>query len=95
MKVLVMYDIDTTSTQGRKRLLKIAKKCLDRGVRIQNSVYECELNATQLRELQTELKKMIDPAVDCIHIFNMGNSMKDRCTCLGKNNSPMKDAYLI
>lgn len=38
MLVLITYDVNTEDAAGRKRLRKIAKKCVDYGQRVQNSV---------------------------------------------------------
>lgn len=41
MMVLITYDVETTTPEGRKRLRKIAKECVNYGQRVQNSVFEC------------------------------------------------------
>lgn len=46
--ILVTYDVDTGTSAGRRRLRKIAKRCMDNGQRVQNSVFECSLDAAQL-----------------------------------------------
>ena len=47
MLVLITYDVNTGDAAGRKRLRKIAKKCVDYGQRVQNSVFECLLDSAQ------------------------------------------------
>ena len=47
MLVLITYDVNTEDAAGRKRLRQIAKKCVDYGQRVQNSVFECLLDAGQ------------------------------------------------
>lgn len=49
MLVLVTYDVNTQDKAGRKRLRRVAKKCVDYGIRVQNSVFECVVDAAQLR----------------------------------------------
>lgn len=39
MLVLITYDVNTETAAGRKRLRKVAKKCVDHGQRVQNSVF--------------------------------------------------------
>ena len=95
MKVVVTYDIDTSHTDGRKRLTRIAAKCMDRGVRVQNSVFECELNAAQLRELQEELEALLDPESDRIRLYNLGNSWEGRCICLGRRSELQTDTFIL
>ena len=47
MLVLVTYDVNTETAAGRRRLRKVAKVCVDYGQRVQNSVFECLLDAAQ------------------------------------------------
>ena len=47
MLVLVTYDVNTETSSGRKRLRKVAKACVNHGQRVQNSVFECLLDAAQ------------------------------------------------
>lgn len=84
MLIVVMYDIETRTKKDMKRLNKIADKCLDRGIRIQNSVYECELNAKQFREFKCELTTMIDPGKDSLRFYNLGNKHIGRIENFGK-----------
>lgn len=44
MMVLVSYDVSTIDARGRARLRKVAKACLDYGIRVQYSVFECVVN---------------------------------------------------
>ena len=78
MKVVVLYDIDTHTAAGQKRLQRMAKHCLNWGVRIQNSVYECEVNAAQYREMTGELYTIIDETVDRLRFYNLGSHYESR-----------------
>ena len=44
MLTLITYDVCTADAAGRKRLSKVAKICVNYGQRVQNSVFECELD---------------------------------------------------
>ena len=55
MLVLISYDVNTEDAAGRRRLRRIAKQCLNYGQRVQNSVFECSLDAAQLRALEAKL----------------------------------------
>ena len=72
MMILVTYDIDTTSQSGARRLRKVAKKCQDFGERVQNSVFECVVDATQYTVLKHELLKIIDPERDSLRFYRLG-----------------------
>ena len=45
--VVVSYDVDTTTKEGRRRLRKVGRACLDSGQRVQFSVFECTVNEEQ------------------------------------------------
>ena len=52
MLVLVTYDVNTQTAEGRRRLRKVAKLCVDYGQRVQNSVFECSLDNAQYVRFQ-------------------------------------------
>ena len=62
MMVLITYDVNTENAAGRKRLRQIAKACQDYGQRVQNSVFECLLDAAQCAQLQHNLRGLMDEA---------------------------------
>ena len=73
MLVLITYDVNTEDAAGRKRLRQIAKKCVDYGQRVQNSVFECLLDAAQCRSLQAKLLSIMDPDKDSLRFYYLGN----------------------
>lgn len=76
MLVLITYDVSTEDAAGRKRLRQIAKRCVDYGQRVQNSVFECLLDTAQYRKLQHELCGIMDPEKTvCVSIVS-GKSMR-------------------
>lgn len=72
MLVLITYDVNTQDAAGRRRLSKIAKMCLKYGQRVQNSVFECLLEAHDYRVLQNELLKIADLEKDSLRFYNLG-----------------------
>lgn len=78
MLVLITYDVNTETPAGRKRLRKVAKRCVDHGQRVQNSVFECLLDAAQYAVLKAELTSLIDPALDSLRFYQLGNSYKSK-----------------
>jgi CRISPR-associated protein Cas2 len=83
MMTLITYDVNTETTEGRKRLQKVAKACLNYGQRVQNSVFECIIDPTQLKQLQYQLEGIIEPKKDSIRFYNLGNQWKNRVEHLG------------
>ena len=61
MLVLITYDVSVLTASGRKRLRNIAKTCLDYGMRVQNSVFECEVDPAQFTMLKNALLDIFDP----------------------------------
>ena len=60
MLVLITYDVNTETSAGKTRLRKVAKQCVNYGRRVQNSVFECILDATQCVQLKASLIELID-----------------------------------
>lgn len=78
MLVLVTYDVSTVTAGGRRRLRRVAKACLDYGQRVQNSVFECQLDAAQWTELKHRLLSLIDPLEDSLRCYELGNNWQRR-----------------
>ena len=57
MMVLITYDVNTETPQGKKRLRKVAKECVNYGQRVQNSVFECVMDAAKCVEVKEKLKR--------------------------------------
>ncbi|MGI6404095.1 MAG: CRISPR-associated endonuclease Cas2 [Oscillospiraceae bacterium] len=83
MLVLITYDVNTQTAQGRKRLRQVAKQCINYGQRVQNSVFECVLDASQLAMVKHKLKQIIDPELDSLRFYNLGNSYRSRVEHIG------------
>ena len=60
MMILLSYDVDTSSSDGAKRLRKVARTCEAFGVRVQNSVFEIIVDPAQYKTLKCKLEKLID-----------------------------------
>lgn len=78
MQVLITYDVSTVTTAGRRRLRRAAKACLDYGQRVQNSVFECLLDASQLVTVRARLLEIIDPETDSLRIYILGREWDQR-----------------
>ena len=69
MLVLITYDVRTDTANGKKRLSKVAKECCNYGQRVQNSVFECVMDAAKCREVKEKLLKIIDRDEDSIRFL--------------------------
>lgn len=95
MMVLITYDVCTTDAAGRKRLRKIAKECVNYGQRVQNSVFECILDAAQLRELQHKLIGLIDEDQDSLRFYYLGNKYQTKVEHFGAKQSYEAEGVLM
>ncbi len=95
MLVLITYDVSTTDAEGRRRLSRVAKKCVDHGQRVQNSVFECILDETQYRRLKLELEGLIDRQTDSLRFYNLGNNYKKKVDHTGVKASYDMEGPLI
>lgn len=84
MLVVITYDVNTETTAGRKRLRQVANICEKYGIRVQNSVFEVEVDAAQLAVLKAEMIRRIDIEQDSVRIYRLGNSYERKIETLGK-----------
>ena len=87
MLVLITYDVRTENAAGRKRLRRVAKECVNYGQRVQNSVFECDLDAAQYELVKHKLEALIDPRRDSIRFYNLGNNYRPKIIHVGVKES--------
>lgn len=87
MLVLITYDVSTETPEGRKRLRKVAKECVNYGKRVQNSVFECIMDSAKCFEVKEKLVKIIDKDEDSIRFYYLGNNYKTKVEHFGINNN--------
>lgn len=87
MYILITYDVCTITTAGAKRLRHVARICKNHGQRVQNSVFECLVDASQFVSLKQELLRIIDPDEDCLRIYQLGKNFRAHIECLGRKTS--------
>ena len=85
MMVLITYDVETQSDDGKRRLRHVAKVCQNHGQRVQYSVFECLLDAAQWTKLRAALLDIIDPATDSLRFYFLGDNWKRRVEHVGAN----------
>lgn len=88
MLVLVTYDVNVTSKAGQRRLRNIAKICLDYGIRVQNSVFECEIEPAQFVTLKNELMEIYDPELDSLRFYFLGKKGRQKVEHVGAKPAP-------
>lgn len=95
MLVVVSYDVKTTSDGGEKRLRAVARACADFGQRVQFSVFECSVGPVQWVELRRRLVGCIDPAVDSLRFYFLGEDAMSRIEHHGAKEPKDLDGPLI
>jgi len=97
MLVLVTYDVSVMTADGRRRLRKIAKTCLDYGMRVQNSVFECEIDPAQFTEMKSKLVEIYDPGEDSLRFYFLGKRGRQKVEHLGTKSvvDSLKDALIL
>lgn len=73
MMIVITYDVNTETTAGQRRLRQIAKHCVNYGQRVQNSVFECVMDAAQWKQFQHKLINLIDSETDSLRFYYLGD----------------------
>lgn len=96
MLVLITYDVNTETAAGKKRLRQVAKQCVNYGKRVQNSVFECEMDAAKCREVKAILENIIDVKTDSLRFYNLGNHYKNKVEHIGvKESMDMREPLIM
>ena len=83
MMVLVSYDVSTIDKRGCARLRRVAKTCLNFGQRVQNSVFECDVDPAQWAVLRQRLVGIIDPESDSLRFYFLGSNWQRKVEHIG------------
>lgn len=76
MLMLITYDISLEDEAGQARLRRIAKHCLDYAVRVQYSVFECDIAPTQWVVLKAKLLNTYQPETDSLRFYHLGSKWR-------------------
>jgi CRISPR-associated protein Cas2 len=95
MLVLITYDVNTQTPSGRGRLRRIAKECVNKGQRVQNSVFECLLDYGELVSLRSTLLSIMDDKTDSLRIYYLGDRYKTKIENYGANQTYNPEGTLI
>ena len=83
MNLLVTYDVNTLTPEGRRRLRRVAKICEGWGQRVQLSVFECTVNEAQKELLVGRLTGAIDAKEDSLRIYHLRGAHSSVVECYG------------
>ena len=83
MMVLITYDVQTNTSAGKKRLRDVAKACVNHAQRVQNSVFEADLDQSKFLKLKDQLLGIIDEKTDSLRFYYLGNNWKPKVEHFG------------
>lgn len=96
MLVVVAYDVNVGTPQGRRRLRLVAKMCKKYGQRVQNSVFECSVTPSDYLVLKHNLQQLIDTESDSLRYYNLGANYSNRIEHIGaQRHLPTDDVMMV
>ena len=95
MLVVITYDVNTEDREGRRRLRLIARQCVNYGQRVQNSVFECLLDAVQYKQLQAKLLSIMDAEKDSLRFYYLGKKYESKIEHFGCKQTYLPEEPLI
>ncbi len=95
MMVLISYDVKTSDPGGKKRLRKVAKECQNHAQRVQNSVFEADLDYSAFLKLKSRLIKLIDEENDSLRFYYLGNNWERRIEHIGSKQTYNPEGVII
>lgn len=93
--VLISYDVSTIDKGGKTRLRKVAKECQNHGQRVQNSVFEVDLDYSAFLKLKDRLIKLIDERQDSLRFYYLGNNWGKRVEHIGAKETYNPEGVII
>lgn len=95
MLVIVCYDVNTETREGRRRLRRVAKVCESTGQRVQKSVFECQVTLAELETLERRLLGEVHLEQDCLRLYRMADTRGCEVREYGKFKATDFDGPLV
>ena len=86
MMVVVAYDVNTETPDGKRRLRSVAKTCMKYGQRVQNSVFECSV---------TPSAEIMDEMCDSLRYYNLGSKYASKIEHRGRQRHVPVDGVMM
>lgn len=86
MFILVCYDVETVTPEGRKRLRKVAKTCESYGQRVQKSIFECKMDKGVYLKFEHKLLRLIDQKTDSLRIYYLTEDSVHKIKSFGRSD---------
>lgn len=95
MMVIISYDVSTSDVNGKKRLRKVAKECQNHAQRVQNSVFEADLDYSTFLKLKDRLVNIIDETKDSLRFYYLGNRWEQKVEHIGSKDTYNPEGVII
>lgn len=95
MMVLISYDVSTMNNAGKTRLRKVAKECQNHAQRVQNSVFEADLDYSSFLKMKENLLNIIDKEQDSLRFYYLGNNWEKRIEHIGAKQTYNPEGVII
>lgn len=96
MDLILTYDVETTTPQGRRRLRQMAKLCEGYGNRVQKSVFEIVASDIDLLTLLNDVEKIIDEETDSVRVYRLPHNGFNAVRTLGTARThPHRDDLVL
>lgn len=93
--VVIAYDVNTETSEGKRRLRNVAKTCMKYGQRVQNSVFECLVSQSDYLILKHNLAEIMDESHDSLRYYNLGGNYSSRIEYYGRQQHLPADGIMM
>ena len=93
--IIISYDVSTVDRKGQTRLRKVAKECQRHAQRVQNSLFEANLDYSAFMKLKDKLVNLIDENKDRLRFYYLGNNWERRVEHIGAKPSYNPEGVII
>ncbi len=95
MMVLISYDVNTTDSEGKTRLRKVAKECQNHGQRVQYSMFEADIDYGKFLKMKSRLLQIIDAEKDSLRFYYLGNNWERKIEHVGAKETYNPEGVII
>lgn len=95
MMVIISYDVNTSDKEGTRRLRKVAKECQNHAQRVQNSVFEADLDYSAFLKLKEKLIDLINEEKESLRFYYLGNNWERRIEHIGAKATYNPEGVII
>lgn len=93
--VIISYDVNISDKEGTRRLRKVAKECQNHAQRVQNSVFEADLDYSAFLKLKEKLIDLINEEKDSLRFYYLGNNWERRIEHIGAKATYNPEGVII